>query len=44
LLPLTEKIAKSALTLPLFPDMKMKQVDMVVNALSEQLYTGPVKG
>lgn len=37
LLPLTEKIAKSVLTLPLFPDMKIEQVDMVASVLSEQL-------
>ncbi|MCX5704426.1 MAG: DegT/DnrJ/EryC1/StrS family aminotransferase [Candidatus Omnitrophica bacterium] len=37
LLPLTEKIAKSVLTLPLFPDMKIEHVEMVVGALSELL-------
>jgi dTDP-4-amino-4,6-dideoxygalactose transaminase len=37
LLPLTEKIARSALTLPLFSDMKIEDVEMVVNTLSEQL-------
>ena len=37
LLPLTERIAKSVLTLPLFPDMKIEQVDMVARVLSEQL-------
>ena len=37
LLPLTEKIAKSILTLPLFPDMKIEQVEMVVSVLREQL-------
>lgn len=37
LLPLTEKIAKSVLTLPLFPDMKIEHVEMVVGALTELL-------
>jgi len=36
-LPLTEKIADNVLTLPLFPDMKTDQLEMVVGALDEQL-------
>jgi dTDP-4-amino-4,6-dideoxygalactose transaminase len=35
LLPLTERIARSVLTLPLFPDMTMEQVETVVSALSD---------
>jgi dTDP-4-amino-4,6-dideoxygalactose transaminase len=37
LLPLTEKVVKSTLTLPLFPNMKIEQVEMVVEALSKPL-------
>ena len=37
LLPLTEKIANNVLTLPLFPDMKIEQVEMVVGTLSKLL-------
>ena len=37
LLPLTERIAPGVLTLPLFPDMTTQQVEMVVDALAEQL-------
>lgn len=37
LLPKTERIADGVLTLPLFPNMKMEQVNMVVNALKGSL-------
>lgn len=37
LLPITEKIANGVLTLPLFPDMKTEQVEMVVNVLRQAL-------
>ncbi|MGA1979145.1 MAG: DegT/DnrJ/EryC1/StrS family aminotransferase [Sedimentisphaerales bacterium] len=37
MLPLTEKISESVLTLPLFADMTIDQVEMVVSALDEEL-------
>jgi dTDP-4-amino-4,6-dideoxygalactose transaminase len=36
-LPLTEKIGKSVLTLPLFPDMSVEQLEYVVDSLKKTL-------
>jgi len=43
LLPVTEEIADRALTLPLFPDMTVEQVGIVVRTLKDALSSYPAK-